>query len=197
MARPVDAGVPMRVSWRRLQRRTRGRRRPMGAALVLLISESAMTSGYRGPRWLSRLIGVLVIMTAAGCASAPPRSTPASSAAQSRIVSTALKHVGAPYARGGTSPAGFDCSGFVMFVYARAGISLPHSAEKHYWLGAAVARNELEPGDIVFFDRLGHSGIYIGNARFVHATKPGDVVKVSGLDEDWYRRRWVGARRLL
>lgn len=139
----------------------------------------------------------MVILTVAGCASAPPKSAPKPSATQSRIVSTALKHVGAPYARGGSSPAGFDCSGFVMFVYGRAGISLPHSAEKQYRIGSAVARNELVPGDIVFFDRLGHSGIYVGNARFVHATKPGDVVKVSSLDEDWFRRRWVGARRVL
>jgi cell wall-associated NlpC family hydrolase len=84
-----------------------------------------------------------------------------------------------------------------MFVYARAGVALPHNAERQYRLGAAVSRDQLEPGDIVFFDGLGHSGIYIGNSRFVHATKPGDVVKVSRLDEDWYRRRWVGARRVL
>jgi cell wall-associated NlpC family hydrolase len=148
-------------------------------------------------RVIPRLIGVMVILAAAGCASAPPRSASTPTATQSRVVSTALKHVGAPYARGGTTPAGFDCSGFVMFVYGRAGIALPHSAEKQYRLGMVVARNKLEPGDIVFFDRLGHSGIYIGNAQFVHATKPGDVVKVSHLDEDWYRRRWVGARRLL
>jgi cell wall-associated NlpC family hydrolase len=151
-------------------------------------------------RLVSWLLGAVVVITVAGCASAKTTPGPAatkSSAAQSRVVSTALKHVGAPYARGGSSPAGFDCSGFVMFVYARAGLSLPHSAEKQYRLGSAVPRDELQPGDIVFFDRLGHSGIYIGNARFVHATKPGDVVKVSRLDEDWYRHRWVGARRLL
>jgi cell wall-associated NlpC family hydrolase len=150
----------------------------------------------------SRMIGVIALVTVTGCASAKPASrvpggsTP-SSAVQSRVASTALKYVGAPYARGGTSPAGFDCSGFVMFVYGRVGVSLPHNAEQQYRRGTAVARHELQPGDIVFFDRLGHSGIYIGNLKFVHATKPGDVVKVSRIDEDWYRRRWVGARRLL
>ena len=158
-------------------------------------------------RWLVRcpcLVGVLVVLSVAGCASAvakrpvdppgPPRQLTRS---PSHIVATALKYVGAPYARGGSSPAGFDCSGFVMFVYGRHGVALPHSAEAQYRLGAAVARDKLQPGDIVFFDRLGHSGIYVGDARFVHATKPGDVVKVSRLDEDWYRRRWVGARRIL
>jgi cell wall-associated NlpC family hydrolase len=146
-------------------------------------------------RSLLSVLGVVAVLTVAGCASAGPK--PANPALQSRVVSTALKYVGAPYARGGTSPSGFDCSGFVMFVYGRAGVALPHNAEQQYRRGSPVARHKLEPGDIVFFDRLGHSGIYIGNARFVHATKPGDVVKVSRIDEDWYRQRWVGARRVL
>ena len=151
-----------------------------------------------------RLIGLLALVSMAGCASAASKgapdaghaSTPPTSS-QSRIVATALKYVGAPYARGGSSPAGFDCSGFVMFVYARHGVALPHSAEAQYRLGTPVRRDSLQPGDIVFFDRLGHSGIYIGDSRFVHATKPGDVVKVSRIDESWYHRRWVGARRIL
>lgn len=166
-----------------------------GAALVLL---------RRCLVKFVRLVVVLVLASVAGCASAPSKRSPDSAGAsrpltpaQSRIVATALKYVGAPYARGGTSPAGFDCSGFVMFVYGRHGVALPHSAEAQYRVGAAVGRDRLQPGDIVFFDRLGHSGIYIGDARFVHATKPGDVVKVSRIDESWYRRRWVGARRIL
>ena len=151
----------------------------------------------------SRILGVLAILTVAGCVSAAPKplslphGSARDSALQSRVVSTALKYVGTPYARGGSSPRGFDCSGFVMFVYRHVGVALPHSAEKQYRHGSPVARDRLQPGDIVFFDRLGHSGIYIGNARFVHATNPGDVVKISRIDESWYRRRWVGARRLL
>jgi cell wall-associated NlpC family hydrolase len=151
-----------------------------------------------------RVIGVLALISVAGCASGASKPSPDPAGAstpptrsQSRIVATALKYVGAPYARGGSSPAGFDCSGFVMFVYGRHGVALPHSAEAQYRLGSPVPRDMLQPGDLVFFDRLGHSGIYIGDARFVHATKPGDVVKVSRIDESWYRRRWVGARRIL
>ena len=167
----------------------------VSAALVLL----------RGGRVRCfRLIGVLALVSIAGCASAAGKPSPEVAGpatpltpSQSRIVTTALKYVGAPYARGGSSPAGFDCSGFVMFVFARHGVALPHSAEAQYRLGVPVRRNRLQPGDIVFFDRLGHSGIYIGDARFIHATKPGDVVKVSRIDESWYRRRWVGARRIL
>ncbi|HEY3064925.1 MAG TPA: C40 family peptidase [Methylomirabilota bacterium] len=162
---------------------------------------------------MSRVAGVATVVGIAmaalvmsGCAAKrPASSTPAPPAApptryaatRSQVVDAAMKYVGAPYARGGASPAGFDCSGFVMFVYGRAGLRLPHGADKQYQLGLAVSRDALAPGDIVFFDGLRHSGIYIGDARFIHATKPGDVVKVSRLDEEWYRRRWVGARRLL
>jgi peptidoglycan DL-endopeptidase CwlO len=151
-----------------------------------------------------RLVAIVALISVAGCASGAARRSPEVAPtprelnrSQSPVVATALKHLGAPYARGGSSPAGFDCSGFVMFVYGRHGIALPHSAEAQFRLGTAVARDKLLPGDIVFFDRLGHSGIYIGDGRFVHATKPGDVVQVSRLDESWYRRRWVGARRML
>jgi cell wall-associated NlpC family hydrolase len=168
--------------------------RAIGAAFVLL--------GNSRVRCV-RLIAILSLISVAGCASAGARRSSDETAGwkppsspQSRIVATALEHIGAPYARGGSSPAGFDCSGFVMFVFGRHGIALPHNAEAQYRLGVPVARDKLQPGDIVFFDRLGHSGIYIGDARFVHATKPGDVVKVSHLDESWYRRRWVGARRI-
>ena len=138
----------------------------------------------------------------AGCRSTgePSRSAPVVSAAQveraSRVVALALAQVGAPYRWGGADPRGFDCSGLVMYVYGRAGVSLPHGAAKQYRLGTPVSRKELAPGDIVFFDRLNHSGIYIGDGRFVHASKTGDGVKISRLDEAWFERRWVGARRL-
>ena len=174
-------------------------------------SRSRTAMGPHPPRTIStsRIAGAVAVVAVAaafalsGCASAPPsRSTAPAVAAppsgsRSQVVNTALKYVGTPYARGGASPAGFDCSGFVMFVYGRSGVRLPHNADKQYQLGLAVSRDALAPGDIVFFDGLRHSGIYIGDLRFVHATKPGDVVKVSRLDEAWYRRRWVGARRLL
>lgn len=166
----------------------------------------SMARGQRRVSSMVRIIGVVSALTVAGCVSAPPTSSPPAppaavaphkSGVRSRLVSTALQYLGAPYARGGASPAGFDCSGFVKFVYARAGVALPHGAAQQYRLGSAVSRDELMAGDIVFFDSLRHSGIYIGDARFVHATKPGDVVTVSRLDEEWFRRRWVGARRVL
>jgi cell wall-associated NlpC family hydrolase len=148
-----------------------------------------------------RVLGVIAVpLSVVGCASGVSgeqhETWGTASSLRSRVVAGALKNVGAPYARGGTSPAGFDCSGLVMYVYARAGRALPHSAVKQYELGSPVARDDLEPGDIVFFDHLRHSGIYIGGGKFVHASKPGDVVKISNIREEWFRRRWVGARRL-
>jgi len=112
------------------------------------------------------------------------------------VVEIARKHVGAPYRWGGSSPEGFDCSGFVRYVYAQVGVSLPHNAAKQYIFGAAVSRDRLQPGDLVFFDGLRHNGIYVGNGQFIHARRSGKHVTISTLDETWYAKRWVGARRL-
>jgi peptidoglycan DL-endopeptidase CwlO len=113
-----------------------------------------------------------------------------------RVVEIARKYVGAPYRWGGSSPSGFDCSGLVRYVYAQVGVSLPHNAAKQYMLGTPVSRASLEPGDIVFFDRLRHNGIYIGEGRFIHSRQTGKRVSIAGLDEAWYAEHWVGARRI-
>ncbi|HSG12662.1 MAG TPA: NlpC/P60 family protein [Gaiellaceae bacterium] len=112
------------------------------------------------------------------------------------VVAIALQYLGIPYVWGGSSPAtGFDCSGFTMYVYAQVGVSLPHHAASQYQLGVAVPRDQLAPGDLVFFSGLGHMGIYIGGGQFVHAPHTGDVVKISSLSERW--GNYVGARRIL
>ncbi len=113
-----------------------------------------------------------------------------------RVVRIAMKHRGAPYLWGGASPAGFDCSGFVTYVYAKVGVSVPHNAAQQYRYGTPIAKNKLSAGDLVFFDRLRHNGVYIGQGRLIHATREGGGVKVSRLDEPWLKARWVGARRL-
>jgi cell wall-associated NlpC family hydrolase len=113
-----------------------------------------------------------------------------------RVAEVALKYRGVPYRWGGTEPSGFDCSGFVQHVYAQVGLKLPRSAAEQYAHGTPVSRDDLRPGDLVFFDRLRHNGIYIGHGRFIHAGQTGKHVSVAPLDEGWYRARWVGARRL-
>ena len=112
-----------------------------------------------------------------------------------QVVGIALQYLGVPYVWGGSSPAtGFDCSGFVAYVFAQVGVSLPHHAASQYSYGTPVSYDQLEPGDLVFFSGLGHVGIYIGGGQFVHAPHTGDVVRISSLADRM--SSYVGARRL-
>jgi cell wall-associated NlpC family hydrolase len=112
------------------------------------------------------------------------------------VVGIAMQYLGIPYRWGGASPStGFDCSGFVMYVFSRVGVSLPHNAAMQYGYGSPVSRANLQPGDLVFFNSLGHNGIYIGGNQFIHSPHTGDVVKISSLT-GWYDSTWYGARRL-
>jgi cell wall-associated NlpC family hydrolase len=118
-----------------------------------------------------------------------------------RAVSYAKRFLGVPYAWGGSSPSGFDCSGLVRFVYGHFGISLPHSSYADFGLGRFVRRSALRPGDLVFFNGLGHVGMYVGGGRFIEAPHSGARVQISSLaasgDYDGARRIVSGARRLL
>lgn len=116
----------------------------------------------------------------------------------SSIVGYAYKFEGTPYVWGGTSPVpGFDCSGFVQYVYRHFGVSLPRVAASQATVGTPVAKGDLQPGDLVFFKKGGravhHVGIYVGNGCYIHSPKTGDVVKVSDLSRrsDYYSARRV------
>ena len=135
--------------------------------------------------------------TAVGASASTPDGTVAPPSQYSGAAGIAMRYLGVPYVWGGASPAGFDCSGLVMYVFAQLGVSLPHYTGAQWNMGVPVARGDLQPGDLVFFDGLGHVGIYIGGDQFVHAPHTGDVVKVSSLDEGWYASSYVGARRIL
>ena len=136
------------------------------------------------------VVGASAVTPEADTIVAPPPT-------HSDVVGVALSQLGTPYVWGGAAPGGFDCSGLVMWAYAQVGVSLPHSSYAQYSYGVPVSRDQLQPGDIVFFDGLGHVGIYIGGDQFVHAPHTGDVVKISSLDEAWYASTYVGARRIL
>jgi cell wall-associated NlpC family hydrolase len=130
-------------------------------------------------------------------ASTPEGATVLPPSSYGGVVGVALGYQGVPYVWGGASPSGFDCSGLVMYAYAQVGVSLPHSSYAQYNMGVAVPRDQLEPGDLVFFDGLGHVGLYIGGGMFVHAPHSGTVVQVASLDAGWYAATYVGARRIL
>ena len=113
-----------------------------------------------------------------------------------RVVSFARHLIGVRYLYGGASPrTGFDCSGFVRYVYGHFGVALAHSSFADLVRGHRVGRWELKPGDLVFFDGGGHVGIYVGHGRFIHAPHSGSVVRISTM-RGWYGARYDGARRV-
>lgn len=117
------------------------------------------------------------------------------------VVSTAMRYRGTRYSYGGLSSRGFDCSGFVKYVYQKHGLNLPHNAAAQYKYGKPVSKSELQPGDLVFFRTGGskginHVGIYIGNGQFIHASSAKGRVRIDNLNSGYYSQRFVGARRL-
>jgi cell wall-associated NlpC family hydrolase len=125
------------------------------------------------------------------------RRPPAAASDEAKIVGYARRLLGVRYSYGGSSPgSGFDCSGFTRFVYAHFGVSLPHYSVAQFGHGRNVSRAGLEPGDLVFFDGLGHVGLYIGHDQFIHAPHSGTSVSVDSMS-GWYSTRYDGARRVL
>ncbi len=140
--------------------------------------------------------GATVLNASAGAVTSPqPAPVYAPPSKYGGAVGIAMQYLGTPYVYGGASPGGFDCSGFVMYVFNQIGVSLPHNAAAQYGYGMPVSRDQLQAGDLVFFNGLGHVGIYIGGGQFIHSPHTGDVVKISSLS-GWYSSTWVGARRL-
>ena len=151
---------------------------------------------------LVSLLFVLIYCVAFGPGKAAASSKNSSSANEHRvgnkIVRFARNLLGVRYEYGGTSPrSGFDCSGFVRFVYRHFGVDLPHNSWGQADLGNHVSRSALKPGDLVFFDGEGHVGLYIGNGRFIHAPHLGTRVSVSSLNYGWYASTYDGARRIV
>lgn len=118
------------------------------------------------------------------------------------LVALAMQLRDIRYVRGGHSPStGFDCSGFVRYVFAHAiGLRLPANSARQFLAGAKVKRGDMQPGDLVFFHtrgkkRISHVGIYLDNGRFIHSPSAGKSVEVSSLDEAYWSKRFAGARR--
>jgi len=152
-------------------------------------------------RWVCAAL-LLALGTAQPAAHAQAIGSAADTTAASGadVVVSALALLGSPYRYGGRTPAGFDCSGFVGYVYGETlGVSLPRRSEDIMRVGTELARDALAPGDLMFFNTLGrrysHVGIYIGDGRFVHAPARGGRVRVERLADPYWSARYNGARR--
>lgn len=119
------------------------------------------------------------------------------------IVDYAKAYLGTPYAYGGNTPSGFDCSGYVQYVMANFGITMPRSSTEQYSIGVRVDKSQLMIGDLVFFKyskssyRLNHVGIYVGDGNFIHSPVPGQSVKISSLTTGYFSNYYYGATRVL
>jgi len=113
---------------------------------------------------------------------------------------TAERFVGIPYRWGGENVVdGMDCSGFVRAVYNLCGLSIPRTSRDQYRAGGSVSKDNLQDGDLVFFgaseDKINHVGIYVGGGRFVHAPRRGEDIRVTSVDDSYFEKRFIGARR--
>jgi cell wall-associated NlpC family hydrolase len=163
-----------------------------------------------------RLLAILACSGAAACASSgaipkpfptpdapsprPPPSSSITGAEATGLVGTALALRGVPYRNGGSDPSGFDCSGFVWYVFASHGIAVPRTVAAQFQAGTPVRATELQPGDLVFFETAGapasHVGMVVSDDEFVHAPSSRGEVRVEHLAAPYWSSRFAGARRL-
>ena len=128
-------------------------------------------------------------------------TTVTTSSTREKVVAYAKTFLGAKYVYGGTKPStGFDCSGYVKYVFGKHGFSLPRTSAQQYTVGKWIAKSELSPGDLVFYNTSGsgvsHLGIYIGNGQFIHASTSKGVM-ISEMSNSYWSARYYGARRIL
>ncbi len=117
------------------------------------------------------------------------------------VISLALSLQGTPYRNGGSDPSGFDCSGFVQWVFAQKGLALPREVKDQYRVGSEIDNDDILPGDLVFFETVSsgasHIGIALGGGEFVHAPSSRGVVRIERYTSSYWADRWVGARRVV
>lgn len=150
------------------------------------------------------LIGILLFgFLVPGCSSAPaPRKANGyTESVGEKAAKTAVSMVGKPYKFRGESPSGFDCSGLVRYSYLAAGMDIPHGTKALREISRPVSSRDLRKGDLLFFlqegKRYSHVGLYIGSDRFVHAPSSGKTVRTDGLDNPYWKKHFLEARRFI
>ena len=128
-----------------------------------------------------------------------PTTPPPASAGTSSVVAKAKQYIGSRYVYGGSTPSGFDCSGFTSYVYRQFGVALNRTAAGQFGNGVAVSKSQLQSGDLVMFGKSGinHVGIYIGGGQMVHAANPSRGVTIDTINSGYYANNYVGARRVM
>lgn len=138
------------------------------------------------------------------CAPWPVRApgvaySPDVTARAQEIVQLARRELGAPYLYGGATPLGFDCSGLVYYVFRHAGVEVPRTANQQLYTSHPIDIQDLQPGDLVFFQIVGniqmHVGIYVGHGIFIHAPETGQAVSYAQMDNPYWKSRFVGGGR--
>lgn len=151
-------------------------------------------------RSLVRLPVLLWLMTASGCAATRVGPFAAPPGTARAVVERARALAGTAYQAGGASPAGFDCSGLVQYLYRLVGVGLPRTAADQFDVGRAIDERRLAPGDLVFFRTAGrrvtHVGVVVGDGTFIHAPNARSRVRTDRLDAPYWRQRYAGARRI-
>ncbi|TLS38506.1 peptidoglycan-binding protein [Pseudalkalibacillus caeni] len=169
---------------------------PVTASAVRSLQSDAgiAVDGIAGPQTFGALNGST---TASVAQSAPEASVKAASTSMSSVIETAKRYQGVPYVWGGTSPSGFDCSGFLQYAFKQNGISLPRTVASMW--GATSRVSSPSVGDLVFFETYkpgpSHAGIYLGNGKFIHAGSSRGV-QISSLDNPYWAPRYLGAKRV-
>lgn len=168
--------------------------------------------------FLGALTATWLLLVVAGCSWNPPQSSPGADnetgtgqwadngssggdvSTGARVAGLAAAMIGIPYVYGGQTPEGFDCSGLVFYAYRETGIDVPRTSLAQYRAAKRIPVSAAQPGDLVFFRigrQISHVGIYVGNNRFIHSPETGQTVKINDLDDEYYKKRFAGAGRIL
>ena len=160
-------------------------------------------TGYISPDYVSIVPYESPAVTASVSYSTPTGSTASSSGTRQQIIDYAATLLGCKYVYGGNTPSGFDCSGYVKYVFQHFGVNLTRTSANQYANSVKIKKSELQIGDLVFFSqttgssKVGHVGIYVGGGQFIHAAAPGKGVRYDSLSSDYYSSHYIGSGRVL